>query len=86
MTQKIDNGGQAFPLIEYCHDNPGSIAEIHHGMSLRDYFAAAALPAIISGLMLRWQEPGYSDISALIEASRLAYDAADAILHISKGT
>jgi hypothetical protein len=43
---KIDNGGPAFPTERF--DNAARIEpDGYHGMSLRDYFAAAALPAVV---------------------------------------
>jgi hypothetical protein len=41
-----DTGGSAFPFVDYdCH---GDIMDIHSGMTLRDYFAAKAMQAIVS--------------------------------------
>lgn len=42
------NGGPAFPMTEHHHD--GSYYHDHSGMTLRDYFAAQALPAIIAAV------------------------------------
>jgi len=43
---EIDDGGAAFP----CHTNPmpGKLANAPQGMTLRDYFAAAALQGILA--------------------------------------
>jgi hypothetical protein len=43
---EIDDGGAAFP----CHTNPmpGKLANAPQGMTLRDYFAAAALTGILA--------------------------------------
>ena len=47
MSNKINDGGQAFPRAVQFDD-----AFINgHGMTLRDYFAAAALQAIISSAL-----------------------------------
>jgi len=42
----IDDGGAAFP----CHTNPmpGKLANAPQGMTLRDYFAAAALTGYLA--------------------------------------
>lgn len=45
------NGGPAFPMTEYNGD--GSYYHDHSGMTLRDYFAAQALPAIIAAVCAR---------------------------------
>ncbi len=41
---------------------------------------AAALPSIISGLMSRQRQPGYTDEGAMVEAAHLSVLVADAIL------
>jgi hypothetical protein len=47
---EIKDGGPAFPLFaEYEHDSGAVVREFQFGMSLRDYFAAKALPAVIAG-------------------------------------
>jgi hypothetical protein len=46
MSHKINDGGQAFPRAVQFDD-----AFIHgHGMTLRDYFAAAALQGLLSSI------------------------------------
>ena len=65
-----DTGGPAFP----CH--PGIENPIYDGMTLRDYFAAKAMQAILS-------DPDYDkEDSALAKA---AYYVADAMLEARKG-
>jgi hypothetical protein len=44
-VSKIDDGGTAYPYREA--DGSGQYRD-HFGMTLRDYFAAAALPSIIA--------------------------------------
>lgn len=45
MTQPTPDGGPAFPTLKATQvDREISLVEGHNGMSLRDYFAAAALP------------------------------------------
>ena len=65
-TVNIETGGPALPVV-------GSVGSIHSsGMTLRDYFAAKALPAI--------QQNGYGDRTT----ARMAYDIADSMLEARK--
>jgi hypothetical protein len=41
-----NTGGSAFPFTDY--DSHGDVMDIHSGMTLRDYFAANAMQAIIT--------------------------------------
>lgn len=50
------------------------------GMTLRDYFAAAALTGWIQTLGARYGQPGYSDDGAAWQAAVLAYEVADAMI------
>ena len=59
-----ETGGNAFP-----HENHLS----HRGMSLRDYFAAKALPTILGA-------GGVIDAEYFLENAKLAYEQADAML------
>lgn len=44
MTNVIDNGGAAFPIV-------GQLYDIHEvGITMRDYFAARAMEALLSRL------------------------------------
>ena len=64
MSQPINDGGPAFP-----HETS---LGYHHGMTLRDYFAAAAL----QGLMAKVDpEDHWADYRA-----KWSYEAADAML------
>lgn len=50
MSQPINNGGPAFPLVYYS-EPIGSIGPqliVKGGMDLRDYFAAAALQGLMA--------------------------------------
>ncbi len=42
-----DTGGPAFPVVELNHYD-GSICGQYFGMTLRDYFAAAALQGLLA--------------------------------------
>lgn len=74
MTQKPDNP-QAFPSLGEGFGNP-----LYHdaGMTLRDYFAAAALPSIILSL------PITGDGDA--QAASVAYTYAEAMLKAREAT
>ena len=50
MSNAIYDGGPAYP-VEY--------GVLHEGMTLRDRFAAQALPAIYEGCYREWVEQGY---------------------------
>ena len=72
----IDNGGSAFPVPELHigHDTKASCD--NQGMTLRDYFAAAALTGLISTGLI---STGNYRLRT-IECSEVAYDYADAML------
>lgn len=76
-----DNGGPAFPVSDVMALEPRTTAEIvslAHGMSLRDYFAAKALPGFLSTCE---REPGGAVSSLSAEAlARASYEMADAML------
>ena len=68
----IADGGPAFP----CLDDPGSgLCLRYDGMSLRDYFAAKAMPEIYN----RVESGGFERVA------KLAYELADAMLTARKG-
>ena len=65
---KRDDGGPAFPLAVDC--SPGTRVEHQMGMSLWDYFAAAALQRV------QGEQMDYDPEAA----ARMAYEHADAML------
>jgi len=65
------DGGPAFPGNPEC-DAPG--------MTLRDWFAGQALAGLIQTLGARHDQDGYTDLGASVEAARLAFAVADAML------
>jgi hypothetical protein len=69
MTDHLKDGGPAFPTEP--NSQPGMYA--HHGMTLRDYFAAQALPSIIADA----RAAGSADGRAV---ALTAYWVADAML------
>ena len=48
MNKNIDNGGPAFPVPPIQHSN--GFYSTGEGMSIRDYFAAAALQGLLSSI------------------------------------
>jgi hypothetical protein len=77
MSQEIDNGGSAFPFGDY--QNGGE-----PGMTLRDYFAAAALTGEVGGEdfggeLAQLRSPENARLMA-----RRAYMLADAMLAARK--
>lgn len=70
MSDEINDGGTAFPVT--VTDKSGQIAATQCGMSLRDYFAAAAMQGMLSS-----PDGGPSKLENLAGG---AYKAADAML------
>jgi hypothetical protein len=70
MVEKINDGGTAFPIVE-----TSSCGSTSPGMSLRDYFAAAAL----QGLCASFDGPCLDD-AFVSSVSRRAFDVADAMI------
>ena len=80
----IQNGGPAFPVADYDHMvfEPKTVAETKRdlsGMSLRDYFAAKALPTAWAAFADGYFEAeGWDSISEGVAVC--AYQMADAML------
>jgi len=70
-----DNGGPAFPFPAHYDSLGQPVHDSHCGMTLRDYFAAAALPEV----MRHWRTLTEAQKDAFSYAE-FAYDAADAML------
>lgn len=77
-ASKIDDGGAAFPFEYDDNSAPSGISYrlSHSGMTLRDYFAAAALTGFTAGTF--WAEVDND------EAAKAAYAVADAMIAASK--
>lgn len=76
MAKAIENGGPAFPLqFEDISGHPQWVQST--GMSLRDYFAAKAMPELM-------RDVGYR--SPFCEVAREAYEMADAMIAASRAT
>jgi hypothetical protein len=70
-----DDGGPAFPFEftqTYAHGPPDRL--VHTGMTLRDYFAAQALPAFVAA----YSQTGLS----FPHIAQLSYDLADHMLKV----
>ena len=81
MNQPINDGGPAFPSEEQIRCN-GEVCDTRKfpGMTLRDYFAAAALHGIVSDPSLFVKSK--RDVELV---SRSAYEFADAMLKAREG-
>ena len=73
MTNKIDDGGAAFPMPATTLDTS------QKGMSLRDHFAGLAMQGDIAGLSINLYQ--YEDDEMLTKAEA-AYRMADAMLKV----
>ena len=74
MTSPSNPPAFPFSVMTYQPDHPDSpryTTNWHEGMTLRDYFAAAALKGIVSGADTFWAG-----------AAPLAYEYADAMLRV----
>jgi vacuolar-type H+-ATPase subunit C/Vma6 len=72
-----DDGGQAFPFVEW--RSPDGMVSVtkEPGMTLRDYFAAQA----IDGLINRLEQDALPDMGqAAREVAEAAYEIADAMI------
>ncbi len=76
MTDKIDNGGPAFPVTFEGGGNNGESPAYFEGMTLRDWFAGQALAKSTRGI---WDSHKYDDVA------KRAYGIADAMISARKG-
>lgn len=75
-----NTGGQAFPGIEIVEYGSGPRAEHHVGMTLRDYFAAKALPALINAAFTQDVSSKAGGTVTEEVIAKQAYHFADAML------
>ena len=81
MTNQINDGGPAFPMGYYSEPfgSMGPKMTVNGGMSLRDYFAATALPAAWNAF-----DSGYfgdtGHESEIVAVATAAYRMADAMI------
>ena len=82
MTNQINDGGPAFPSPPSQHSN--GFYSTGNGMTLRDYFAAKAMQAIISSALNEQTKTGYNiNNPHFLECLSLdAYAHADAMLKV----
>lgn len=75
-----DNGGPAFPNMPPQDTATGSAAGYPYpdaGMTLRDYFAAKAMPALLAVCQQDGRDPGTSYVE---HCAGMAYTVADAMI------
>lgn len=80
MSKPKSDGGPAFPVLAYDHSIAGDIRPqptIYDGMSLRDYFAAAALQGFAFLKVYTQTNPNANSYE---ELARCSYELADAML------
>lgn len=73
---EIDNGQPAFP----CGLASGHIDPLHHGMTLRDYFASNAMTQTMREFSDDWDRHAYELNTFMQWAAERAYAMADAML------
>ena len=71
MSDQIKDGGPAFPLLKRAIGYHADIQQADDGLSVRDYFAAKAMAALIASPATLY--PG-------VPLSARAYEIADAML------
>lgn len=76
---KIADGGPAFPVVA---DSAKAYSSGFRGMTLRDYFAAKAMQAFLSGHIARY---GHDNHWRYMDLPAEAYQVADAMLK-ARGT
>ncbi|ASJ58957.1 hypothetical protein KEM44_20955 [Sinorhizobium meliloti] len=74
--KKIDDGGQAYPLIEWRTPNGMVASNVQSGMSLRDWFAGQAMQGICAHPDNWGTTPAKMGVTA--------YDIADAMIAAKK--
>lgn len=89
MADKIEDGGPAYPRPEVWKPDGTMCALALDGMSLRDYFAAAALASVLSDHAHDWELTAWfgkhaTGVTKQQILSRRAYDIADAMLSARK--
>ncbi|MDX1222732.1 hypothetical protein GOL85_13465 [Sinorhizobium medicae] len=77
MSEKIEDGGYAFPVQSSTWD--------YKGITVRDWFAGQALPAAAAHAFRNIDEARRLSLLPEEWASRIAYGMADAMLAAGKG-
>lgn len=86
MSTPIEDGGPAFPI--HSSDMFGGPITLKDGMSLRDWFAGQALPAVVADSLafnLRMIESGKEPVLNEFDVAKQAYAYADAMLKARGG-
>jgi hypothetical protein len=79
-----NDGGPAFPQeADYIRNNSGGYdfkVDHHPGMTLRDYFAAAALQGILASTLYQQWAQGGEPKQVIIDSGKAAYAFAEGML------
>jgi hypothetical protein len=80
MSEAPKDGGQAFPQMSWEYDGQNNVLQFQYpGMTLRDYFAAKAMQAVVSSV--EWDFNGKPmDAIEVTDAALMSYQLADAML------
>ena len=79
MSRAIDNGGPAFPTIGNIAHNSDWLSD--DGMTLRDWLAGQALPAIITATSAGQHDPSAKHGKGVVGSMAAdAYEIADAMI------
>lgn len=73
----IDKNYPAFPCTDANYSNPKWASD---GMTLRDYFAAKAIPSMLEMCWADLQVQPESGLTPIENCAKFAYEAADAML------
>ena len=76
---EINTGGPAFPLADSCCEYGNTNRSDANGMTLRDYFAAKAMQAVLTSPILM-AAVGSKGGSATQHIAKQSYEMADAML------
>ncbi len=88
MSDKIDDGGPAFPLTGFETDpTEGDREEVFsRGMTLRDWFAGMALQGMLAYSYVSSSSGNYHENCTISQASQRAFIYADAMIEARKTT
>jgi hypothetical protein len=79
MANDIDDGGPVIPTLDSIPYSSGTGGQVfRRGLSIRDYFAAAALQGVITAC------DKFSEVINAATAAKKAYEIADAMLKARK--
>lgn len=83
MSEKPKDGGPAFPAVfsEFCSHRE-TLTDVYSagGMSLRDYFAAKAMPELLRDKFAQKDHRDQSIVFSFLGLAETAYELADAML------